>query len=294
MILYYLLYVFLYLLSLLPFKVLYFISDCLYPILYYAIRYRRDVIESNLKIAFPEKTEVERKEIIKDFYKRFLDNFIETIKLLTISERQLRRRFVCDYSTVEDIFHTGRKLQIHTAHFFNWEFADAAFSLQLPYHLLVVYMPIKSKPIDKIFFKMRSRFGATLIPATSFSTEILKYGRELTALALVADQNPGNPEQAFWTKFFGKMTPVVVGPEKGARINNAAVVMVSFNRVKRGYYKADIKLLTTEPRTLPRGEITTQLMQFVEETIREHPSNYLWSHRRWKWQFEAKYEKRIV
>lgn len=141
---------------------------------------------------------------------------------------------------------------------------------------------------------MRSRFGATLIPATSFSTEILKYGRELTALALVADQNPGNPEQAFWTKFFGKMTPVVVGPEKGARINNAAVVMVSFNRVKRGYYKADIKLLTTEPRTLPRGEITTQLMQFVEETIREHPSNYLWSHRRWKWQFEAKYEKRIV
>lgn len=291
---YYVLYGFLYVLSLLPFRALYFISDCIYPLLYYVIGYRRKVIESNLKIAFPDKTEEERTLIMKDFYRRFLDNFIETIKLLTISEKQLNKRFVCDYTIINEIFQTGKKLQIHTAHFFNWEFADAAFSIQLPYRLLVVYMPIKNRPIDKIFFDMRSRFGATLIPATSFSTEILKYANELTALALVADQNPGNPERAYWTDFFGQMTPIVVGPEKGARINDAAVVMVSFNRIKRGYYEADIKLLTTEPRTLPRGEITRQLMQFVEETIRKHPSNYLWSHRRWKWQFEARYENRIL
>lgn len=295
MILYRLLYAFLYLLSLLPFRVLYIFSDCLYPLFYYVIRYRRKVISENLKTAFPEKSEQERKRIMKHFYQRFLDNFIETIKLLTISQKELDKRFVCDFSVIDEVYKSGKKLQIHTAHFFNWEFADAAFSVHLPYKLLVVYMPIENKAIDKIFLKMRSRFGAQMIPATAFSKEIAKFSDEQTALALVADQNPGSPERAFWTNFFGKMTPIVTGPEKGARINDAAVVMANFIPVRRGYYRSEIELLTTDPRSLPPGAITREMMRFVEDTVKKYPSNYLWSHRRWKWQYDAaKHLKRVV
>lgn len=295
LVLYYLLYGFLYLLSLLPFRVLYLISDFIYLIFYYLIRYRRKVVLDNLKIAFPEKSVKEREKIMKEFYHRFLDNFIETIKLLTISKKEMDKRFICDFTVIDEVYRTGKKLQIHTAHFFNWEFAEASFSIHLPFKLLIVYMPIESKAIDKIFFKMRSRFGASLIPATSFSTGIARFKNQQTALALVADQNPGSPEKAYWTNFFGRMTPIVTGPEKGSRIHDTAVVMAGFTRIKRGYYQSEITLLTTEPRSLPPGEITRKMMEYVEATIRKYPANYLWSHRRWKWEFdENKHKHRII
>jgi KDO2-lipid IV(A) lauroyltransferase len=292
---YYIVYGFFYLLSLLPWRVLYIISDGIYLILYYVIGYRKDVVKNNLLIAFPEKTEAERTQIMKNFYKGFVDTFIETIKLFSISGEELNKRFVCNFEVVNDLYKTGKKVQLHSGHFFNWEFANLAYSHNLVYTLLTVYMPIKNKIFNRLFIYMRKRFGAELLPATEFSKKFIGYAKQQYCLALVADQNPGGPDNAYWTKFFGKMTPIVKGPERGAKVADTAIVMCNFYKVKRGYYKSELKLLTTEPQAWPQGEITKQMIAFIEDTVRKHPSNYLWSHRRWKWEFdEKKYGKMVV
>lgn len=292
---YYIVFGFLYLFSLLPFRVLYIFSDAIAFIVYYVIRYRRDVVADNLLIAFPEKTGEERTRIAKDFYKSFIDNFIETIKLFSISGDELNKRFTGNFEVVNDLYASGKKVQLHSGHFFNWEFANAGCAHNLKYPLITVYMPIANKALDRAFLYMRKRFGAILIPATDFSHRFLPYSKTQYCLGLVGDQNPGSPEKSYWTTFFGKMTPIVKGPERTAKISDTAVVMIRFYKIKRGYYKGELELLTTEPRSLPHGEITRQMMQFVESSIREHPSCYLWSHKRWKFAFdEEKHGKMVV
>lgn len=284
-----------YLVSLLPWFVIYLISDFAYVLLYYVFGYRKKVVMGNLLIAFPEKTEAERKRIAKKFYKQFADNFIEVIKLVSISEKELRKRFVGNFEVVNNLYSSGVNVQVHLGHFFNWELGNMSSALNFTYPFVVVYMPIKNKIFDRLFYHIRTRFGTRLVAATDFKNEFLPYSKSRYALALVGDQNPGNPDNAYWAPFFGKLTPIVKGPEKGAQINRAAVVMCSMYPVKRGYYHIHFKLLTTEPRKLPNGEITKQMLAFIEEAIRKNPSCYLWSHRRWKWKFdEEKHEKLVI
>ncbi len=292
---YYIVYGLFYVLSLLPWRVLYLLSDFFYLIVYYIVGYRKEVVMNNLSIAFPDKTLAERKKIAKEFYQQFTDTFIEVFKLISISEKELNKRFTADYSVINNIHSSGKNVQLLVGHFFNWEFANLAYSNNLLYKFLGVYMPIQNKVFDKIFYNYRKKFGTVLIPATEFKKNFSAYSKEQYCLALVGDQNPGGPENAYWTSFFGRMTPFVKGPERSAKFDNTAVVLCNFYKIKRGYYRSDLKLLSEEPKTLPHGEITKQLAAFIEETVRQHPSGYLWSHKRWKYQFdEGKHSNLVV
>jgi len=285
---YYLVFGLLYLFSLLPFWLLYIFSDGIYLLIYYVIRYRRDVVAGNLLIAFPEKTEAERKQIAKDFYKGFVDNFIETLKLFSLSAKELNKRFVCNFEVINDLYASGQSVQLNCGHFFNWEIANAGYSHNLKYPLLLVYMPIKNRIFEKAFVYMRKRFGSILIAATDFRRQFEPYAKTQYCLGLVADQNPGSPEKAFWTPFFNRMTPILTGPERTAKMGNTAVVMCNFYKLKRGYYRSELTLLTTTPRNLPHGEITRKMIEHIEASIRKNPSGYLWSHRRWKFTYDEK------
>lgn len=283
---YHVVYAIFYLLSLLPWRVLYILSDGIYLLVYYIIGYRKEVVMNNLAIAFPEKSDAERIAIAKKFYHNFVDSFIETIKLLTISEKTLRRRFSGNIEVLNGLYESGQNVQIVTGHYFSWEFANLGVSLDSKYPFVVVYMPLSNKIFDRMIYKLRSRFGSLLIPATDFRNNFHKYIRSQYALILVADQNPGGPEKAYWTPFFGKPAPFVRGPEKGARVNNAAIVYVHFYKVKRGYYRIDMELVTTDPKSYPDGTLTKLLVNKIEASVKEIPDNYLWSHRRWKFAYD--------
>ena len=291
-IMYYLVYGFLYLFSLFPFWFLYLLSDGISFLLYRVIRYRRKVVKNNLLIAFPEKTEAERRKIEREFYTHFTDNWIETIKLLSISKKELNKRFTGDYEVLNELCKTGQNAQVHLGHYFNWEYANTAYGMNVQYPFLVVYKPISSKIIDRIFYKVRTRFGSHLISAYQYRQQFTPYARNTFALVLVADQNEF-PEKAYWTPFFGRMTTFVKGPERTAVMNNAAVTLSTIKKIKRGYYRSEIVLLTKEPKSLPKGEITKQMIAFIENCIREQPANYLWSHRRWKWNWDAEKYKAL-
>lgn len=296
MFLYYIIYPIFYIISLLPLRVLYWLSDAIYVIVYYVFGYRKKVVLNNLNIAFPNKTHKEKTRIAKGFYHQFIDTFIETIKLISISKKQFLKRLDFDPSLLIDLQKTNQHIQLHSGHFFNYEFMNLGFAIyKQHYNWLGIYAPLSNKAFEKIIVDMRTKFGTTLISTTTFRTKFHQYTTQPYILGLAADQNTHNPKNAFWTNFFGKKTPFVNGPEKGAKAMNTAIVMVYIYAVKRGYYKMETSLLTTEPTSLEKGEITKALANFIEQKIKEHPSNYLWSHKRWKHEFdEEKYGSLLV
>ena len=193
---YYLVYGFLYLLSLLPMWMLFGLSDGLAFLLYTGIRYRRAVVTANLRHAFPEKTEAERRRIARRFYRNFTDNFIETIKLLSASPEWLEKHFVLDNPELLDYFYDqGRKLQLHMGHCFNWEIANLVMPKRTRYTFLVTYMPLTNKNFERMFLRLRARTGTVLLPATRMSRAIIPYRNQQYMLVLVADQAPGGPDQ---------------------------------------------------------------------------------------------------
>lgn len=283
----------LYLLSLLPLRVLFVLSDLAYGILYYIIGYRKKVVYSNLAIAFPTKTEQERRQIARQFYKNFTDNFIETIKLLSADTAYINRHFSADYTVFRQVDEKGTKCQIHTGHNFNWELANLALAANIPQQLLTVYMPIESGLFERLFLKIRTRTGAALLPATKIRSAILPWRNTQYALGLVADQSPADPRNAYWVDFFGRPTPFLRAPENGARVANLPVIFCYFTKVKRGYYKGVFQLGEAEPASLPKGQLTKNYAAYLERFISQYPEMYLWSHRRWKWAWKEEFGERV-
>jgi Kdo2-lipid IVA lauroyltransferase/acyltransferase len=288
---YYIVFGILYFISLLPFWALYLLSDLLYFLLYHVIRYRRKVVLDNLSLAFPEKTLAARKAVARRFFRRFTDNWIESLKLLSISERALARRITTDLDALHTVYATGRNVHFLMGHQFNWEWANAGIPPQTAFKTLVAYSPITNKTVDRLFLYLRQRFGATMLPYNEMGKAMLPYRRIQYLLALVADQNPHNPRKSYWLNFLGQPTAFVQGPEKGARLGNIPVVYLSFSRPKRGHYHLHTSLVDMNPGNSKEGELTRKYVALLEENIRRYPELYLWSHKRWKHNWSEAYEK---
>jgi KDO2-lipid IV(A) lauroyltransferase len=274
---------------------LYLVSDLAYFIIYYIIGYRKDVVQYNLSIAFPTKSEAERRVIAKNFYKSFADSFIETIKAFSANDKFIRRHFTGDFSMFDELYKKGvLKVQLHSGHNFNWEYANLSTPLHLVYPLLTVYMPITNKTFDRIFYKMRAKTGAKLLSAINLRAEILPHRNQKYVIGLVADQNPGDPRNAYWVNFFNRPTPFLKAPESGARRGNIPVVFCYFIKEKRGYYKIIFQMAEEAPSATQAGELTKKYADFLQWSIEQQPENWLWSHRRWKWEWKEEYGKVIV
>jgi len=280
---YYVVYGLLYLISLLPLRLLYVLADGLALFTYYVLRYRRKVVMDNLQIAFPEKTQAERNRIAIKFYRNFVDNFIETLKLLSASPSFIRSHFHIDnLEILEDFYQAGRRCQLHLGHTFNWELANAAMPLLSDYPFIVAYMPIENKVFERLLLHLRGRTGTILLPATRLQRSILPYRNTRYLLTLVADQAPGNPDQSYWLNFFGRPSSFVRGPERGARAGDIPAVFVRFYKTSRGYYRVFLTTIADHPAQLPEGELTRRYRSLLEEAIRQDPDLWLWSHKRWK------------
>jgi Kdo2-lipid IVA lauroyltransferase/acyltransferase len=279
---YYLVYGIFYLLSLLPFTALYAISDALYTLLYYVIGYRRKVVLNNLKIAFPAYSEKERKQIAKDFYRNLIDAMIETVKLISVPEKEFSKRCSSDFSIINELAAKGKNIQLQPAHQFNVEYFNLLYSRQLKLNFIFMYMPFSGKTLNKVFSDLRTKYGSKLVSATNFQNErnVLEEGQY--AITLGADQNPGNLRGAYWANFFGKAAPFIPGPAKVAVKNNSAIILVEFVKVKRGYYRFENTLLAENAKDFTPQELTKKYRDFVEAAIRRQPANYLWTHKRWK------------
>ncbi len=286
---YYIVFGLLYALSLLPLRILYLLSDVAYVVVYHLIRYRREVVLHNLGIAFPQKSEREKLQIAKQFYKNFCDNFIETVKFISADTRFFKKHFTGNYEVVENLYGTGRSVQLHLGHNFNWELANLIVPSYFSFKTLAVYLPIKSAWADRLFRYIRSRRGSSLIASTNFVADFAPFRNTQYAIALIADQNPAHPQNAYWVPFFGRPTPFLRGPEKAARRGDLPVVFCHFTKKARGYYEGHAVLATQHPRTLKPGELTKMYAAYLQGVMTAQPDVWLWSHRRWKWDWKPEY-----
>lgn len=287
---YYVVYGFLWLLSLLPLKALYFLSDAFYGLVFYVLRYRLDVVMNNLAIAFPEKTEKERRTIAKKFYHNFIDMSFETIKMLSVSEKTLEKRFTANWDLLNTLHATGKSVQLHVGHNFNWEWGNMIMTGKTNYKLLAVYMPFSNKVIEKLFYKLRTRNGATFLRATHMRLDFLPYRNTQYLLGLVADQSPGDPNNAWWLDFFGRKTPFLKGPARAAQLNDTAIVFAFINKPRRGYYEAVFSPPVENVLSFSEKELTGMFAKYLEDVVRKYPDMWLWSHRRWKHEWKPEYE----
>lgn len=287
---YYLVFGALYLFSLLPFFILYRIADLVFFILYYVVGYRKEVVMENLSLSLPGKTPAELKSIAKKFYLNFVDNWIETIKLLTISKQALNKRVTSDVEIFHQLFKEGKSVQLNLGHFFNWEYMAVYTGINQPYTFLAVYLPQSSKIINRLFIHLRSRWGNHQLPSTEMARAIMPWRNKQYSLILAADQSPPLSENAYWLYFLNRPTGFLRGPEKLARIQNMPVVMMTTTKPKRGYYHFEYFLLADDPKNLPDGELIRRYVKHLEENIAIQPEIYLWSHRRWKRSWSPEYK----
>jgi Kdo2-lipid IVA lauroyltransferase/acyltransferase len=286
---YYIVYGFLWLLSLLPLRILYVMADGLYGLTYYIIKYRRTVVMNNLLIAFPEKTGKERMAIAKKFYKNLMDMFMESIKMISVSDNYMAKRFKANWEVVNALYTTGKNVQVHLGHNFNWEWGNAVFVSHTPFKLLAVYMPIANKIFERLFYRLRTRNGAVFLRATRMKEDFLPYQNSHYLLGLIADQNPGSAANAWWFNFFGRPTPFLKGPAKAAIANNTAVVFAFIHKPRRGHYEAVFSLAEADPSNSSEQKISQKFVVYLEDVIRKYPDMWLWSHRRWKWDWKPEY-----
>ena len=275
--------------SLLPMSFFHALSEIAVFILTHVIRYRRDVLEQNIRTVFPNHASKEVNQLINHFYRNFADTFTESIKLLSLSKAQIDKRCTIDFSVVRQLMQEGKSVQLMAAHQFNWEYVNYVIPGQIPGPYYFVYRTIQSSIFNKLFLFLRTRQGAKPVAAEAFAASRDQIFAQPAALILGADQNPSHPDRALWIEFFGKATPFHPGPAKGAIAKNTAMVMLNLTRKKRGYYHLDATLITRDCANYIPEQLTWLYKKETERLILENPSNYLWSHRRWRHQWQPTY-----
>lgn len=286
---YYIAIPFIYLLSLLPFPLLYLFSDFVYLILFRIIGYRKAVVMQNLRHSFPEKSEQELQVICKKFYHFLCDLFIETFKTLTISKKSMLKH--CSISPdsmqlLDQLAAEKRSVILVMGHYGNWEWAGNTFSMMCKHQLYVIYHPLANKQFDGLMYRMRTRFGTKLISMKDTFREMYKGLKDLNATAFIADQTPSS-QNAHWMTFLHQETPVFKGTEVIAKKLGLTILYTCVYPIKRGYYEIRLEMLNEDPKNTAEGEISEKHTHRLEQDIIARPEYWLWSHRRWKHKRES-------
>lgn len=284
LVVYLLVYPILWLVSKLPFKAIYFISTCFFYLLYYGIGYRKKVVQNNLKLVLPNKTEREILEIQKKFYRHICDMFLEMIKTLGITHEELQKRFVfTNVEVIHDLEAANKSVMAFFPHYASWEWTIALDPL-IKSKGHAIYQPVGNKYFDKLVKDIRAKFGTTLLSTRQTPSVVRNNKRNniLSIYGILSDQSPMVGKASYWTSFMGIKVPVHVGAEVLAKKLDLPAVYIKVKKVKRGFYTGTFKVLAEEPNAVEDYGITDAFLREVELAIEEAPEYYLWTHRRWK------------
>lgn len=275
-----------YLMALLPFWVLYIFSDILYFLAYYVLRYRRKIVRKNLNNAFPEKPLKRIEKIERDFYRHLCDYYVETIKTLQITPKEVRKRMKFENpEIIERLTADGKSCIVCLGHYGNWEWVTSiGLHLTVDVELGFVYKKLHSEAFNHLFMKIRSHFNATPIEMKSVLRQMIHVQREgkVMVIGFLSDQRPSPRQDKYWTMFMNQQTPVQTGMEKIARKLGNSVVYLDICKVKRGHYTGKLFVLSPDATDETENSINERYMRKLEETTMREPAFYLWSHNRWK------------
>jgi KDO2-lipid IV(A) lauroyltransferase len=262
---------------------LYLFTDFFFLLLISVVPYRKKVILGNIERSFPDKSTAEHKRMLRKFYRHFTDLLAEGVKNLTISESALRRRFkVKNPELMEELFNKKRNVLLVSGHYNNWEWLISFQNILFPHQAYGIGMPLSSQFWHKKVTARRERFGMRVVHSKNYREILSKNEVDLKAVLVLSDQSPGNSLKSYWMDFLNQQTAELFGAEMMANELNYAVVFFATRKVKRGSYEMELSRIAEDPRSKDWGEITVAPTSALETEIRKSPSQWLWSHRRWK------------
>jgi len=267
-----------------PLRVLYFCSDLIFTLLFYLVRYRRDVVDTNLANSFPEKTKKERHRIAVKFYHHLCDCFLETLYYDWIKEDQVRERVkFLNPEMANNYMNEGRQVIVLMGHYNNWECFNN-WGLHTTHRSYAIYKKLRNSTFEKFYIHLRSRFGSLPLERALTFRQLLDDSKDgIPGLSLfLVDQSPRAFDIQYWTTFLNQETAVLVGPEKVAVKLNSVVLFGKTKKVKRGFYEVEFVLISDQANRCPKFEITEKSSRILEDLIVENPEFWLWSHRKWK------------
>lgn len=268
--------------SRLPLPILYLFSKILYLFFRVLLPYRRKVVRDNINRSFPQFSNQQKLEVERNFYQYFSDLLLESIKNLSMSEREYKQRVkFLDSGIMERLYRENRKVILVGAHYENFEWIISGLPLLIPQKIYGIGMPLSNLFWDKKLTEKRERFGMKVVNSGNYK-KILNSDNSGFAVLALSDQSPGNSENAYWTNFLKQPTAVLFGAEFMANEWNAAVVYLKMKQIKKGVYSVEPILLTEQPKILNFGELTEKHVQLLEQQLQENPAPWLWSHKRWK------------
>lgn len=274
----------LWLISILPFRIFYWFSDCVYFLVYYIIGYRKKVVRENLSLALPHLNDAERKKIEKKFYQHMCDMFLEMIKTMSISPEEMEKRFhVTNIDLILDYAKKGKSVILVASHYASYEWL-LTINPKLGFQGIAVYKKLANPYFDKLVRKIRSKYNCEMIPTKSAIPLMAQNQRDgkLSLYGLASDQSPKLDRIFHSNDFMGIEVPVHTGAEMLAKKYDLSVIMVKVKKVKRGYYEATFLSLADNPKDYEDFKITEMYIKEVEKQIYEAPEYYLWTHKRWK------------
>lgn len=276
-------YPFLWLISILPYKLFYLFSDFVFFIVYRIVGYRKKVVSTNLKLVFPEKSEADRKDIMVKFYRHMCDMFLEMVKTLNLTKEDVKERYAVQNIEVLLEIEKSKSILIVCAHYANWEW-NVSINNYVNSKGYAVYQKIGNAYFDRLIKKMRAKWNTT--PITQNETVKVVVRNEQKGIkatyGMVSDQSPQAHRAQYWSDFMGIKVPIYNGAETLARKLDLAVVFLKVSKVKRGYYKAEFLPITLAGKETEPNFITDRFLRETENQIREQPEYYLWTHKRWK------------
>jgi Kdo2-lipid IVA lauroyltransferase/acyltransferase len=267
----------------LPYSILYFLSDGLYVLMYKIFGYRKKVVIQNIANSFPNKTNQEHHQITKKFYRHFFDLILESFKVFTISESEVKQRMkVINPEVINRFYDRGQNVIMAGGHYNNWELFAMAIEGEIKHKSVAIYKPLSSVYFDKKMRESRSKFGLEMISTKKVADEFKKEQAPLRAIIFGIDQSPSSATNSYWTTFLNQDTAMLFGTEKYAKEYNFPVISVRINKIKRGHYTIEFTDVIEEPTKTAYGEITKRINQMLENDIIEKPEYWLWTHKRWK------------
>ena len=280
----------LHLLAIMPWWVIYLHADLLYLVAYYVIGYRKKVVRQNLAECFPDKSAKERKVIEKEFYHHFTDYVAETLKLLHISDDDMRRRMVFhNAGIIEDAFNNGQSIVLYAAHYGNWEWVT---SVTLWFNSAAhrdavqgqVYQPLENEWFDRFFLRLRQRFNTVCISQRVILREMISREREGRHLGIgfIADQHPLSNDEGHVLDFLHHPTAFITGPEAIGRKLHCRAAFFDVRKLSRGHYECTLVPLSDDIAAEPHGSVTIRYARLLERRIEAEPAYWLWTHKRWK------------
>lgn len=269
--------------SLLPFPLLYLLSDFLFIVFYSILGYRKKIVVGNISNSFPEKSKQEINEITKLFYRHFCDVIVESLKSFTISDAQISKRMILKNPELLNRYYDNKQsIILAGGHYNNWEWIAVALDKQMKHQSIAIYKTLSNKFFDEKMRSTRGKFGLLMVSTKLVAETFSKFKNELTATIFAIDQSPSNPKKCYWMNFLNQDTPVLFGTEKFAKDYNQPVLFGTITKVKRGFYQIEFKTVTDTPNATAHGEITETTTKLLEAEIIKAPQYWLWTHRRWK------------